>query len=46
MADQDERPRDYTQEDFTQGGQRYDLIFEMAGSHSPSDIRRVLTSAW
>ena len=23
---------DYTQEDFTQGGQRYDLIFELAGS--------------
>jgi NADPH:quinone reductase-like Zn-dependent oxidoreductase len=35
---------DYTQEDFTQGGQRYDLIFELAGSRSPSDIRRVLTS--
>jgi NADPH:quinone reductase-like Zn-dependent oxidoreductase len=35
---------DYTQEDFTQRGQRYDLIFETAGSHSPSEIRRVLTS--
>jgi NADPH:quinone reductase-like Zn-dependent oxidoreductase len=35
---------DYTQEDFTQGGQRYDLVFELAGSHSPSEIRRVLTS--
>ena len=35
---------DYTQEDFTQGGQRYDLIFETAGSHSPSEIRRVLIS--
>jgi NADPH:quinone reductase-like Zn-dependent oxidoreductase len=35
---------DYTQEDFTQRGQRFDLIFEMAGSHSPSQIRRVLTS--
>ena len=34
---------DYTREDFTQGGQRYDLAFELAGSHSPSDIRRVLT---
>jgi threonine dehydrogenase-like Zn-dependent dehydrogenase len=30
---------DYTQEDFTQGGQRYDLIFELAGGRSPSDIR-------
>jgi NADPH:quinone reductase-like Zn-dependent oxidoreductase len=35
---------DYTQEDFTQSGRRYDLIFELAGSQSPSDIRRVLTS--
>jgi NADPH:quinone reductase-like Zn-dependent oxidoreductase len=35
---------DYSQEDFTQGGQRYDLIFETAGSHSPSEIRRALTS--
>jgi NADPH:quinone reductase-like Zn-dependent oxidoreductase len=35
---------DYTREDFTQGAQRYDLIFELAGSHSPSDIGRALTS--
>src|SRR2546421_12884321 len=35
---------DYTQEDFTQRGQRYDLIFETAGSNSPSEIRRALTS--
>jgi NADPH:quinone reductase-like Zn-dependent oxidoreductase len=35
---------DYTQEDFTQSGRRYDLIFELAGSQSPSQIRRVLTS--
>jgi NADPH:quinone reductase-like Zn-dependent oxidoreductase len=34
---------DYTQEDFTQGG-HYDLIFELAGSRSPSEIRRALTS--
>ena len=35
---------DYTQEDFTDGGQRFDLIFETAGSNSPSEIRRLLTS--
>jgi NADPH:quinone reductase-like Zn-dependent oxidoreductase len=35
---------DYTREDFTEGGQRYDLVFETAGSRSPSEIRRVLTS--
>jgi NADPH:quinone reductase-like Zn-dependent oxidoreductase len=35
---------DYTQEDFTRSGQRYDLIFQLAGTHSPSDCRRALTS--
>jgi len=35
---------DYTQEDFTQSGQKYDLIFQLAGSRSPSDCRRALTS--
>jgi NADPH:quinone reductase-like Zn-dependent oxidoreductase len=35
---------DYTQEDFTDGGRRFDLVFETAGSHSPSEIRRALTS--
>jgi NADPH:quinone reductase-like Zn-dependent oxidoreductase len=35
---------DYAHEDFTDGGQRFDLIFETAGSHSPSEIRRALTS--
>jgi NADPH:quinone reductase-like Zn-dependent oxidoreductase len=35
---------DYTQEDFTQSGQRYDLIFQLAGTRSPSDCRRALTS--
>ena len=34
---------DYTQEDFTGGGQAYDLIFQLAGTTSPSDCRRVLT---
>ncbi len=33
---------DYTLEDFTQSGQRYDLIVDMAGTHSLSDCRRAL----
>ena len=33
---------DYTQEDFTRNGQRYDLIFDSAGYRSLSDCRRVL----
>jgi NADPH:quinone reductase-like Zn-dependent oxidoreductase len=34
---------DYTREDFIRGGQRYDLIFQLAGTRSPSECRRVLT---
>jgi NADPH:quinone reductase-like Zn-dependent oxidoreductase len=34
---------DYTREDFTRSGQRYDLIFQLAGTASPSDCRRALT---
>jgi NADPH:quinone reductase-like Zn-dependent oxidoreductase len=34
---------DYTQEDFTQSGQRYDLIFDLVGNRSLSDCRRALT---
>jgi NADPH:quinone reductase-like Zn-dependent oxidoreductase len=34
---------DYTREDFTRSGQRYDLVFQVAGTASPSDLRRVLT---
>jgi NADPH:quinone reductase-like Zn-dependent oxidoreductase len=34
---------DYTQKDFTRSGQRYDLILEMAGNRSLSDLRRALT---
>ena len=35
---------DYTQEDFTQSGQKYALIFQLAGTRSPSHCRRALTS--
>jgi len=34
---------DYTQEDFTRNGQRYDLILDNVGNHSLSDTRRPLT---
>jgi NADPH:quinone reductase-like Zn-dependent oxidoreductase len=34
---------DYTREDFTQNGRRYDLIFQLAGTRSPSACRRALT---
>jgi NADPH:quinone reductase-like Zn-dependent oxidoreductase len=34
---------DYTQEDFTRSGRRYDLILEMAGNRSLGDLRRALT---
>lgn len=33
---------DYTQEDFTQGGERYDLILDNVASRSFTDLRRVL----
>ena len=33
---------DYTQEDFTKNGQRYDLIFDCVGNHSLSACRLVL----
>lgn len=35
---------DYTQQDFTASGQRYDLIFQLAGTHSAADCRRALTA--
>ena len=35
---------DYTQEDYTRSGQRYDLIIDNVGNHSLSANRRVLTS--
>ena len=34
---------DYTREDFADGGARYDLIFQLAGTRSPSRCRRALT---
>lgn len=37
-----DRVIDYTQEDFTRGGQRYDLIIDMVGNRSLSDCRRAL----
>jgi NADPH:quinone reductase-like Zn-dependent oxidoreductase len=38
-----DRVIDYTREDFTRGSQKYDLIFQLAGTASPSACRRVLT---
>jgi len=35
---------DYTKEDFTRSGRKYDLVFQLAGTRSPSDCRRALTS--
>ena len=34
---------DYTSEDFTRSSARYDVIVDLAGSHSAADYRRVLT---
>jgi len=34
---------DYTREDFTQGGQRYDFILDNVSNHSLSDLRGTLT---
>ncbi|MFZ0800462.1 MAG: NAD(P)-dependent alcohol dehydrogenase [Terriglobales bacterium] len=37
-----DRVIDYTQEDFTKSGQRYDLILDNVGNHSLSACRRIL----
>lgn len=34
---------DYTRQDFTQNGRRYDFILDNVGNHSLSDLRRALT---
>jgi NADPH:quinone reductase-like Zn-dependent oxidoreductase len=38
-----DRVVDYTKEDFTQHGERHDLMLDIAGGRSFSDLRRVLT---
>jgi NADPH:quinone reductase-like Zn-dependent oxidoreductase len=38
-----DRVIDYTREDFTRTGQRYDLVVDMAGSKSLREMRRALT---
>lgn len=37
-----DRVIDYTREDYTEGDQRWDLIVDMVGNHSPLENRRVL----
>ncbi len=37
-----DRVYDYKNEDYTESGERYDLVVDMVGNHSPSANRRVL----
>ncbi len=39
-----DRVIDYTKEDFTKGGQAYDVVFDLVANHSLSACRRVLES--
>jgi NADPH:quinone reductase-like Zn-dependent oxidoreductase len=34
---------DYTRDDFTRDGQRYDVVFDLVGNHSLAGLRRALT---
>jgi NADPH:quinone reductase-like Zn-dependent oxidoreductase len=34
---------DYTREDFTRGGRRYDVVFDLVGNHPLAGLRRALT---
>jgi NADPH:quinone reductase-like Zn-dependent oxidoreductase len=34
---------DYTSADFTQNGQRYNVVFDLVGNHSLTELRRALT---
>lgn len=36
---------DYTKADFTRGGQRYDVVFDLVGNHPLAALRRALTPA-
>lgn len=38
-----DRVIDYTREDFAQGGQQYDMVFDLVANRSLADLRRVLT---
>lgn len=40
-----DRVIDYTQENFTRSGDRYDVIVDIPGTHSLSDLRRALARA-